>query len=328
MLLALAVRSLSVLLQPLPLRAIFALGGALGRLLHDLLPWRYDVLHANLSAAGLAMRRLERAAYAHVARAALLAVRAPRQLPHVAADATQLAALASDCAAGGVLVCSAHIGFWELVPSALAEHVPARAKAHARIVYRPLHHVALDRWLRERRELLGGGAAMVPDDGSLETLRQALAAGGVVGVLPDQRPSADKPRLAVTMLGRPCHVAAGWCRLAIGSGCAVWFAALLHDDNAHHHHLELRLTRLSAAARDGAEAPSGGAAEAAARALAQAYADALDAAVAAAPAQYFWLHDRMRVRGEKGSAKPQSGTVRAYALMGVAAAVLLHHAIA
>lgn len=342
-----AVRTVAFVLTPLASRRVRNLGRLLGTLVHVLCPWRLAVIRHNLRCFGLpADERLLRACYEHLGRVLLLTLRPPHRLQdEVKLDnADHLAQLAADCAGGGVLVCSAHLGAWELVPAVLSPHLPARSRRHGAVVYRPLHDAALDYWLRRRRTTAAGGVELTPDAaGSIVELRGRLHAGGLVGLLPDQRRAARQASVRVRMLGHEqAPLAPGISALHAATGCPVWFVALTlcpeaHDDDSDDNDSDdaaafrLTLTRLAercqpgadgAAAREasGPQATSAAAPSSVPCALAQAYADALDAAVREAPTQYFWWHDRERVRLRKW---PKEEKEQATWRMVVAGAVLV-----
>ena len=302
----LAIRSLSATLHLVPSRLIPHLGKLLGYFIYAFIPWRLHVLRHNLRHAGYYSLNHIRTSYAHLGRSLLLSL-APAPRPDaVSSDTAQLADFSADCNAGGVLVCSAHLGIWELVPSVLAAHVPERSRRLGKVVYRPLHDTSLDRWLRRRRaNTAGGEIALVPDAGSLGALRSALLTGGLVGLLPDQRPGNDSATVtAKRMLGiESCELSAGMAKLRQDTGCAVWFAALLAVEEEEEvammtaattrPRLRLVLTRLASRQNEAVV----GAAEA--EGVVNAYAEALDAAIATAPSQYFWFHDRQRVQQQQ-----------------------------
>ena len=283
----------------LPPSAAIGFGSLLGRVVFHLAPWRRKVLRTNLqqtrshrqsSAAADAM--LESAAYQHLGRALMLTLH-PQVSPSlpVACCDTATIQLRADCVAGGVVICSAHIGVWELLPAVLAAHVPERTRAHSLLVYRPLHDAPLDEWLRRRRTQ-AAGVILVVDRGSLDSLRQAVELGGAAALLPDQRPTlSSNPKertpaapLVVDLLGQRSALSPGLCVLHRSTGAPVWFAALLlHARPPHGPALCLRLARLA----------TRGANELSVR-LGQAYANELTEAVEAFPSQYFWWHNRWR----------------------------------
>ena len=301
----------------LPPTAAIRIGSLLGRVVFRVAPWRRDVLRANLlqtrshrRSSATADAMLESAAYQHLGRALMLTLQGSPSLA-VGCCETATRLLRADCLAGGVVICSAHIGVWEHLPAVLAAHVPERTRAHSLLVYRPLHDAPLDEWLRRRRTQ-AAGASLVPDCGSLDSLRRAVESGGAAALLPDQRPSLyshsqlpdQRPRgdqrpassnnhhaernpvvpLVVELLGQRSALSPGLCALHRSTGAPVWFAALLLDASAPQGPaLTLRLARL---ATRGANEPS-------AR-LGQAYASELTGAVEAFPSQYFWWHNRWR----------------------------------
>lgn len=133
---------------------------------------------------------------------------------------------------------------------------------------------------------------LVACDGSFDALRQCVERGGLVGLLPDQRPASGRASIAARFLGRAAAgFSPGLARLHACTGAPVWVAFLLLDGPGERgpatrlrlERLAPRRTRDAAAAAVGAD---GGAA------LTQAYADALAEAVQRAPAQYLWLHRR------------------------------------
>ena len=119
------------------------------------------------------------------------------------------------------MICSAHMGVWELLPEVLSRRLPAYALRRGFFVYRPLHNVLLDRWLCRRRERAARMAA--PRCGSIGVLRSALKDGGVVGsslisdramdMLPSGRPFWRAQRLQ-----------SGALSLHHTTGAPVWLA--------------------------------------------------------------------------------------------------------
>ena len=136
-----------------------------------------------------------------------------------------LSCFRDDCQSGGVIVCSCHHGAWELLPAALSPHVPARAREHGYLVYRPLHNAMLDEVLRRRRAA-AARMKLIADRGSRSTLLAALRTGGLVGLLADQRPPAAHSNVPITLFGRPCEMSPGLEALHTSTGAPVWFATL------------------------------------------------------------------------------------------------------
>ena len=188
---------------------------------------------------------------------------------------------------------------WELLPRLLLPLLPERARAHGLLVYRPLHHGLIDRWLRRWRAQTAG-LPLRADRGSFQALRLSLERGGTVGMLCDQRPSRP-PWVPATFLQRRALFSHGIAALHTITGAPVWFAALflVPGDAPDGFTLRLQLVRLATRRSPAVEraAPSDRELEVTAsdqQHLVQAYADALSSAVRGAPSQYFWWHRRWR----------------------------------
>ena len=65
-----------------------------------------------------------------------------------------------------------------------------------------------------------------------QALRRALWAGGMVGMVADQRPS--RSGVAATFLGQGVEFSPGLATLHDETGCPVWFAALLLETSPVH----------------------------------------------------------------------------------------------
>ncbi len=116
----------------------------------------------------------------------------------------------------GVIIAAPHLGCWELLSYWLAERTPLA------IVYRPPRNTALEPLLIKAR-----GATKVEqvraEGAGVRSLYRRLAAGGVVGILPDQQPREGDGEFApffgieaLTMVLVP--------RLAERTGATVLFA--------------------------------------------------------------------------------------------------------
>ncbi len=288
--LALGLRGLSLVLGALPLCMVRPLGRALGGVVyHSRI--RSAVARANMRTFIQPSHGppLERAACTQLAHGLLLALQPARRdalLLRRLSDPPELPDLLEDLRAGGVILVSAHIGPWELLPLLL----PLVGHRGASIVYRPLHNRWLNAWVRRRRSRSGG--TFLPDRGSAMALESALRRGELVCLLADQRP-ARRAEYA-PFLGRDTPFDAGFARLHAATGAPVWFAVLLMSDAADWPTFALRLTRLAPRTDGAAPARAPAALGEAALALLRAYASALDTAVRSAPSQYFWWHRRWK----------------------------------
>lgn len=259
-------------------------------------------------------------AFEHVGRALILMLlplhrtqRLARRVCEAVAGSEQpIGQFAADCRLGGVIVCSAHLGMWELVPAVLSPHVPTRARRHGLIVYHPLRDASLDSWLRSRRSAAAGGMSLCAADGSLRLLRRALALGGMVGLVADQRPAPGHAAVPAAFLGHNVGFSPGMEALHRATGAPVWFAAVLvepssNGDDNNGMHLRLYLERLAPRTTIAPRTPlatevttyavsTEAHAPLACQTLVQCYADAVSRLVRLAPTQYYWLHRRFDIQ--------------------------------
>ncbi len=116
----------------------------------------------------------------------------------------------------GLIVAAPHLGCWELLNYWLASRTPMS------ILYRPPRQPWVEPLLRAVR-----GAQPVEQvraEGSgVRTLYKRLAAGGVVGILPDQQPKAGEG-VAAPFFGVPAPTMVLLPRLAQRTGATVLFA--------------------------------------------------------------------------------------------------------
>ena len=275
------------------LRTALTVGRIVGRLAHALVPWRRAVVRGNMQRLHTSSEHidvLQRLAYVHLGRLLVLSLTSGDWMQrHLHLPQAALSSLVDDLRDGGVLVCSAHLGVWELLPTVLAPHIPERSRRLGLVVYRPLHHRRLNSFLLRRRG--ASGICLLPDRGAAPEMRAALRRGGLVGMLPDQRPS--RPGVAATFLREHVDFSPGLAALHHATGAPVWFCVLLLD--AERPALRLQLLRL-AERRPAPAAAHGPEARVDCAPLVQAYADALGSAVEASPEQYFWWHRRFSGR--------------------------------
>ncbi|MDO1529814.1 lipid A biosynthesis acyltransferase [Fulvimonas sp. R45] len=210
----------------LPLRALHGLGALSGRLA----AWRRGRM-AHTVAVNLAIARpgLDEAARVGLRQAALAeAGKSGAEIVKIwGSGAEQALALVREVRGGelfdaalaagkGVIVAAPHLGCWELLNYWLCSRTPMA------ILYRPPHVAALEPLLRKVRGALAPEQVRAEGAG-VRTLYKRLAAGGTVGILPDQKPREGEGQLA-PFFGRDALTMVLLPRLAARTGATVLFA--------------------------------------------------------------------------------------------------------
>jgi len=116
----------------------------------------------------------------------------------------------------GLIIAAPHLGCWELLNYWIATRAPLS------IVYRPPRQPALEPLLLKVRGGLPVEQVRASGAG-VRTLYRRLAGGGVVGILPDQRPKQGDGVMA-PFFGVPALTMVLLSRLARSTGAAVLFA--------------------------------------------------------------------------------------------------------
>ncbi len=214
------------LLGRLPLRVLHGIGSVVGRLT---LWWRSRMVQNTAVNLRIVRPQLDDAAQAALLREVLIesgksateivkiwgggAERALDLVREVRGEALFDAALA---AGKGVIIAAPHLGCWELLNYWLCSKTPMA------ILYRPPRIAAIEGLMRKMRGALAPEQVRAEGAG-VRTLYKRLAAGGTVGILPDQKPRAGEgefapffARDALTMVLLP--------RLAARTGATVLFA--------------------------------------------------------------------------------------------------------
>ncbi len=214
------------LLALLPLRVLHAIGGGLGRLLG----WmgasaarnaRANVAIARPELSPPAQRRLADACLREHGRSVMEmasvwgggARRALRRVREVCGEEHFSAALEQG---KGVIIAAPHLGCWELLNYWLCSRTPMA------ILYRPPHVKALEALLRKVRGDLAPEQVRAEGAG-VRTLFKRLAAGGTIGILPDQKPRQGEGRYA-PFYGRRALTMVLLPRLAARTGATVLFS--------------------------------------------------------------------------------------------------------
>lgn len=177
----------------------------------------------------------------------------------------------------GVVIAAPHLGAWELLnlhlatlgPLTILYRVPQRAE-----------YEALFSAVRTR----SGAEAVRAEAAGVRQLFRRLKEGGLVGILPDQRPKVGEGEQA-PFFGRPAQTMTLLSRLAHKTGAAVVFGfaeRLPWAAGYRVHFLPAEAAVASADVREATAALNRG----------------LEACVRVAPAQYQWTYKRFSFRGE------------------------------
>ena len=116
----------------------------------------------------------------------------------------------------GLIIAAPHLGCWELL------HYWLAARAPLSIVYRPPRQAAIEPLLRKVRGAMPVEQVRAEGAG-VRKLYRRLAEGGVVGILPDQRPKQGEGVIA-PFFGVPALTMVLVSRLAARTGADVLFA--------------------------------------------------------------------------------------------------------
>jgi KDO2-lipid IV(A) lauroyltransferase len=178
----------------------------------------------------------------------------------------------------GAIAISAHLGNWEMISA----HVFRYGEAH--IVAKAIHNPWIDRAIRERRE--GAGIRQIdPDRNSPKEILRALKTGAPVCFLVDQS-ARGQEGIPVSFFGRPAPTHTGPALLALRSGAPVFSIFALRKKEGGIRLVygnQVTLIRTGDLRRDVEENT-------------RLFTKIVEDAVRANPEQWFWVHDRWRVR--------------------------------
>lgn len=293
----LAIGAISSFLRLLPEPVALGSGRAIGRLVGSVLGVRRKVIVKNLELAfpdrsDSWRRRVARRVFPHIAREVVTLLRVGADRSRGVEGRVQferLEVLEGAFGEGkGVILLTGHIGNWEIAGGALTlEGYPLDAVAQR--IKNPL----ADRRMRGLRERLGL-RVIYRRDAPREVLR-SLRRGRVVALVADQ--SDRRQDLFVDFFGVPASTARGPALFALRTGAPVVVATSLRLPGWRARY-RVSFTRLVGA---GMAPPSEGE-------LMRTYFGVLEEAIAEAPEQYFWPHDRWRARppGEGAAREPGS----------------------
>jgi len=185
----------------------------------------------------------------------------------------------------GVVVAVAHFGNWELLARACARRgVPLTA------ITRKLRGRANQRLLAARR---AGGLRELPDKGSTGAALALLRRGETLAVVVDQN-MLPRRGIFVDFFGVPACTTPAAAVLSLRSGAPLIAAFPVREADGRHRVLVVGPF----------EAPPGARGHDAVQVLTQAVTRAVEDAVRAHPAQWFWVHRRWKTRPMPASALP------------------------
>jgi Kdo2-lipid IVA lauroyltransferase/acyltransferase len=289
-----AFRVVSALLGALPEGVALGIGALLGWVGGVVLRVRRADVDAHIALAfpersPAWRRRVARASYVHLGREGVAMFRLSgldrnAVVARTAIDGLELVEAAVRSGTGALVV-SGHLGNWELGAAALA----ARGLPFD-VVAKGMANQAFERDLVSARERLGlrvVDVAVAPR----EVLR-SLRAGHLVGLVADQ--NARGSGVFVPFFGRLASTARGPALFALRTGAPIFLGLSLRV-SAPGPPYRITLRRLPAEATGDLEADV--------LRVTAAHTTALEAAVRAAPEQYFWHHRRWKTRPEE----PPSG---------------------
>jgi Kdo2-lipid IVA lauroyltransferase/acyltransferase len=180
----------------------------------------------------------------------------------------------------GVLVCSAHLGNWELLGAYLASRHPTSAVAQK------LYDPRFDRlvtWLRSDKL----GIRMIKRGMALRGILEALRENGIVIALVDQ--DTGKDGVFVPFFGKDAWTQSGAARIARKTGASLVPAFLVRGGDG----------RFEIQVEPAVEIPASGDAEKDVAGAVRAYTARVEAAVRAHPDQWMWMHERWKTRPKK-----------------------------
>ena len=272
------------LLSRLPLPLLYALTGGLSFLVHRVAGYRTTVVRANIARCypqlpEAGQRRIARGYYRNLGQLVAELIKSATLTPQ---DLRQRVSLANPEVVtalldGGqsVLVVAAHHCNWEWLLLALSLRLPQPLTG----AYKPLHDAYGERLMRSLRSRFGG--RLIP---AKELLTDILKDRGTraIAMVADQEPVTSDYKHWTTFLGTPTAFYMGPEKIAQVTRFPVVFAGMQRSARGHY---EVRFEQLSAPR----ERFTPGA-------VTERYARAVEALVAAAPANWTWSHRRWKLK--------------------------------
>lgn len=189
---------------------------------------------------------------------------------------------------GGLLVVSGHLGCWEV-----AAWVSGAYFGPLNVVIRPLDNPLLDAELAAIRGRFGN--RMIPKRGALRGMIQALGAGGLVGILIDQR---VEPRdgIRLPFFGQPALTSPLLAHLSLRNRTPV-VPIFCHPEPGGRYRF---VVRPPIAPPDPGSSSGKRESEEVSRMLTQRYIAVVEEEIRAHPTTWMWVHQRWRLEGKGG----------------------------
>jgi KDO2-lipid IV(A) lauroyltransferase len=273
----------------LPLRAVHALGAALGWLIY-LLSARYrSDLRANLAQAGLDQAPIRRATIAAAGQQALegpwLWRRSTQRMAQLIVEEPPGSFDAWLRDPAPLLLLTPHLGGFEAVAQYYATLPRARERPMTAL-YRVPHKASLRTVIESRAR---PGLQLAPADmRGVRMLMRALRIGQTAGILPDQVPSAGDG-VWVPFFGKPAYTMTLPARLAVATAARVAFVLCERLPRGRGYRLQI--------------VPFEGRLCGHAKADAAALNEALEELIRRCPSQYLWCY--RRYKAPAGAAGPE-----------------------
>jgi KDO2-lipid IV(A) lauroyltransferase len=240
------------------------------------------------------VRRVARAAYAHLGRTAIEAALLPMQpreflleLPDVL---TGWNVVEEALAEGrGMILVSGHVGNWELGGSWLA----AKGLNVAGVARRQRNPL-FEKYIGQTRANLG--IRIIHEAEAVRIAPRHLRSGGTLGLLADQG-VRGLASTYVPFFGKPARTPRGPAVLSIRLDTPLVFGAGYRKPDGHFHFVFERIP-----------APRSGDLEHDVQQMVMGYTEALERAIRRAPEQYFWMHQRWKHQPPGTAALPEAAT--------------------
>lgn len=284
-----AVLGLAWCLGALPAALGDGVGAALGSVAYWVDRWHRGRAVENLLRAGMApearaARRIARQVFQNLGRSLADLCRIPRLTDAELRGRVRVEGSAHVQEAGargrGVILVTAHLGAWELLPLISAIHgYPLH------MVVRPMDNVTLDRALTALRTR-GGNAVIRKQDLMRKGLGlRVLKAGGTLGILIDQN-ITWREGVFVDFFGRTANTAFAPALLALRTGAAVLPVAIFREGPGRHRVVvekPIAVRRSGDLHRDLQENTAR-------------FTQAIEAFIRRSPAEWLWVHRRWKTQ--------------------------------